>query len=594
MVAFIIVFSFPSVPCFASDLPFNGFVTYESIQGYDWGYDLDSWNGGVEGSGAKLSAFFNPDAIFYVTNEQISTTGIFNHLNDLPVDLNGRTFIVSCNGLNSSGTSGNIDLFVFPDGYDYVACCSDGGDYGTEPASSRVQFGFACKASQSLNVEYYSYNASNKTWFTNNNRQGSYSSSLGICTFSSLGKPFIMSSDFYCYSKDYKNWLDSYKNGDTWVSPHYTNNEFFDAILNRDYDGLKWNYSQLPFYNGSEIIVPDTSVVESNDNHLTLSNFNIQFCKPFDLNDIYSRAGGGYAAFTYDFDSWVNAHSSDYELNIITQIDVDGQSYTYPNVSSLDVSGVLVLPFSGLAPSYQWSNENLLFVEYPNKLFGNYKLGYIYSLTYQNYVSNAQRFLGSGRSNRLFFKGHNLQQDFDDIVSSQIEQLFTNVTHSNFKISFTVTMVDTVSGERSGSFVKTFDLLNGVYNVTSNTIQDNQNPFEYSDESPFLPIEDSGGGYGLSTNNQNQLVNFQFPSDIELFIDNGFKQFLAWYETSGDTAYVTNRFWSSMGIFEENPAIPLYRTYFGFLPEDFKAIIFGCAGIGIIGGAFCILRRRLH
>lgn len=353
----------------------------------------------------------------------------------------------------------------------------------------------------------------------------------------------------------------------------------------------------LPFYDGEKIVDPDdSSVSESNNNHLYLSNFDAGYCKPYHMEELY-RAGGGYLYFTYDFDSWINSHSDDYQLQVITQLNVDGTATTYNSVWPLDLQGCLVLPFNRLASSYQWSDENILFIEYEDEsLFSNYNRGYVYAINYLKYVDpNTQkgiRSMGNGRTRSFVSSNGSTHRLIGDDPAE--ENYFSgNSNHTQFLMSVTVRMVDNVSGDVSGSFTKTFNLLNGVSTVSNNQIRDNTNPYEPTSDDLYFPIQDSGGGYGYGGGN-NQLVNFQFPSDIELFIDNGFKQFLVWYETSADTAYATNRFWSSMGIFEGNPASELYKEYFGFLPDDFKTLIFSCAGIGIVGGAFCILRRRLH
>lgn len=354
----------------------------------------------------------------------------------------------------------------------------------------------------------------------------------------------------------------------------------------------------VPYYDGNDIIIPDQpddSVLETNSNHLYLSNFDAGYCKPYHMQELY-RAGGGYLYFTYDFDSWINSHSDDYQLQVITQLNVDGSAATYNSLWPLDLQGCLVLPFNRIASSYQWSDENILFIEYEDEaLFSNYNKGYVYAINYLKYVDpNTQkgiRSMGNGRTRTFISSGGSTHRLLGDDPGE--ENYFSgNSNHTQFLMSVTVRMVDNVSGEVSGSFTKTFNLLNGVSTVSNNQIRDNTNPYEPTSDDLYFPIQDSGGGYGYGGNNQ--LVNFQFPSDIELFIDNGFKQFLSWYETSADTAYATNRFWSSMGIFEGNPATDLYKEYFGFLPDDFKTLIFSCAGIGIVGGAFCILRRRLH
>lgn len=612
--ALIICLSIPSVPVLADDFIVPGIVTSDSLDGYDFGLPLDSWTGGVEGSGAALSNFIKPSDCFPYSNslfDQNNLTSALNKLSSLDIDLDNSYYMLTTNYGTLLTT---LDLYVIPmssDISDFIGMYQTYNGSSTGTGSNRCAMAFKSSDTTSTTYPFYHYYTAYSggvwsNWTTAQTQFGRFSVDNQNTIFyylfdGSVGYSYnLLYSNADFFFVNYLNWEKAYKDtNNNWVYPSYSFQQFcnFYFGLYSEYPkgSTGWfNLLNVPYYNGTEIVIPDTgSGEESNENHLFLKNFDIQFCKPYNLADVYSRAGGGYASFTYDFDSWINSHSSDYEIDIITQIDVDGNTYTYPNVRNLDVSGVLVLPFSGLAPSYPWSQENLLFVQYPNKIFGNYNLGYIYSLTYQKYVNNYNRFLGSGRSNRLFFKGFDIASDFDDVLGSQVEQLFSNITHTKFQISFTVTMVDTVSGERSGSYIKTFDLLNGVYNVTSNTIADNTNPFEYSDESPYLPVEDSGGGYLPSTNNNLVTNNINIPNDYTVTYRDGVNSFIDWYNQDSSVTGIQNTFWGSMGVFKGNPASELYSEYFGFLPDGFKSVIFGCAGIGIIGGALTVLRKRI-
>lgn len=566
-----IVLCFPSIQVMADNSEVLGFYTSDSVNGFFTG----TFNNFDRSVGA--SDFYK------LTNNDITTSDIeaFNNLEVTNVsDPNYCSFLVRDGNswyyyLMQFNTTENMIVY---NNNTFLFLCPYGNDYNLQ-----------------INFRYYIY------------QNGSWSAPAGLsCANTSTFRYFQIPANsasstlslLYTHNIDFVSDIGEYSGSSSGIS-RFT--DIWTEVYSNSNSFGYTNYcpSNLPFWDGSNIIDPVSPVGESNSNHLYLNDFNIGFCKPYHMENLYS-AGGGYCYFTYNFDSWVNSHSSDYEFQIITQLNVDGNTTTYNSIYGLDLQGCTVLPFKGLATGYNWNRENVLFVEYEDDiLFNNYNKGYVYCIGYDKYIQPSVQntlFRGGstgGRSTRTFVTSNGATHRLiGDNLSSEENYFNGESSHTQFLFTITVHLVDKVSGDVSGSFVKTFNLLTGVSNVTSNSIRDNTNPYQVSNDELELPVIDSGGGYGYGGNNQ--LVNFQFPSDIELFIDNGFKQFLSWYETSADTAYATNRFWSSMGIFEGNPATELYSEYFGFLPDDFKTLILSCAGIGIVGGAFCILRRRLH
>lgn len=382
------------------------------------------------------------------------------------------------------------------------------------------------------------------------------------------------------------------------ISNYFANiclNSLYTGVANTVTDFIMDGY--VPYFNGTEVIVPDIPTEdtdESNLNHLYLTNFDAGFCKPYHNEDLW-RSGGGYMYLKYNFDSWINSHISDYNLQIITQLDVDGTTTTYPTVRNLDAQGVSVFSFKEMASSFAWNDQNMLFLEYPDSLFGNYNIGYVYSLSSSQFIQTGfgPRAMGSGGRNRLFYsRSGSTRQLSGNETNEQIEEIFTGSSHSQFKISVIVRLVDVSTLEVSGSYVETFDLISGVSTVSNDQIRDNSNPYVPSD-SVYLPVDNSEGGYLVSGSGDVVNVYNMTPSEIKLTIDNGLEKFINWYNTSSEVGTTVNSFWASFGIFKNNPATELYTEYFGFLPSGFKTILLGAATIGIVGGVFSMLRRKL-
>lgn len=114
-----------------------------------------------------------------------------------------------------------------------------------------------------------------------------------------------------------------------------------------------FNHGNILYWNGDEYVDAGGTedIGETNENHLYLTNFDIGFCKPYHNEDLY-RAGGGYVYLKYNFDSWVNSHISDYNLQIITELNVNGNITSYPTVRNLDAQGISVFSFKEMASSF--------------------------------------------------------------------------------------------------------------------------------------------------------------------------------------------------------------------------------------------------
>lgn len=571
-----IVLCVPSVSILADNQAVQGFYTSDSVDGFFSGNYHDTFS-----RSSAASDFYK------LSNSDISISDIFA-FNSL--DVGNITDDNFCSFLVRDGSNWYYYVFEFNsiknmitynNGY-FVFFCPYGND-----------------TNQQLNFNYYvysdgSWSSAISSYCSVFNNQYRYYQIPAQTSSSTLSLLYIHNIEFVSHVGEF------YAQGGTAQGIYIFEDIWLDYF---DYSNQKQytNYcpSNLPLWNGYNIIDPDALVSENNTNHLYLTGCDAGFTKPLSLNNL-SSSGGGYVYFTYNFDDWINNHSGDYTLQCNSTFYINNFSTGSIVRRNLDVSGVSIFALSELGDFVDWQNLNTTFMGYPNQILtGNYIKGYVYSLTYNQFGILQERYAKAGAHTVGYWvvKFANMLPGVK-ITENNVnyQEYFNSVVPSRFDLKVSFKIIDNVSGEESGTYIKTFNMLTGVSNVVSNSIQDNENPYVPSDSDDLqLPsIGDGNNGYLIETGDNNQIVNLTTPDNIKLFIDNGFQNFLSWYETSADTAYATNRFWSSMGIFEDNPASELYSEYFGFLPDDFKTLIFSCAGIGIVGGAFCILRRRLH
>lgn len=591
-----IVLCLPSVTVFAdSDIRF---FTSESIEGF--------FSGTVGNSDIDRSTIASS---IYITPNSFITDNIIEAFNNFPVDpvnnnssplTSGVWFVCVNPGLNSMTLYWPLEVFNGVS-IDWV----NNPHFFTSFSSGEIVFitSFDSAPGTDCYMMRSTYNFTSNSWSSpygtsmqNFNILNDDNQVISYCRINSLYGTGLPSYLLSCsngfmglYSKDEYDYFESSTNS-------YHN--FVKSILLDNYSYTNYLPSNLPYYNGTEIIYPNGGVdlEESNENHLYLTNFDIGFCKPYHNEDLY-RAGGGYVYLKYNFDSWVNSHISDYNLQIITELNVNGDITSYPTVRNLDAQGISVFSFKEMASSFNWDNQNMLFLEYPNSLFGNYNIGYVYSLSANQYINSnfGARSLGGGaRSRRLFYSGHGSTVRLTgDESNSTIQDYFTGSSNTQFKISFIVRLVDVQSNEVSGSYVEQFDLISGVSTVSNDQIRDNTNPY-ISDTDIYVPVEGSDGGYEVVSSSDVVNVYNMTPSQIKLTIDNGLSEFVEWYNNAGSGEVATNYFWGTLvGTFKDNPATELYGEYFGFLPDSFKNLILACCGIGVVGGVFSILRHKL-
>lgn len=381
-----------------------------------------------------------------------------------------------------------------------------------------------------------------------------------------------------------------------------------DVLSNNNSEGYtNFHPDNLPYWNGTSIVDPDEETVESNLNHLYFNSCEVGFAEPYGVTN-FATYGGAYFYVKYKVDDWILDHINDYDLYFSSTGYVGSRQYNGSKRISLDADGCITIPFSDIFTTDGGVVSNGFVSAVSSKVVDQrfYKT-YLYSIAgekLQNFVDQQNTVSGSFSSawddlvhtvRETYFFVYNGPNDFSeviqDVVQSQIVSLST--VYKNYKINVNLYLVDN-NGNRSGSIGRLFDLYTGSDTSTDNQGLENQNPYidDSEDYLPDLPddtqqvIQTTGNGSSVNVYNMT-------PSEIKLIIDNGFERFVSWYNSDPSTAEVSTGFWNSFGIFRNNPAIDLYEEYFGFLPTGFKDIILGCATIGIVGGVFCAIRRKL-
>lgn len=370
-------------------------------------------------------------------------------------------------------------------------------------------------------------------------------------------------------------------------------------------------FEGLLLYNGSEIFDPNPGLdIETNANHMYFKSCDIGFAEPYGSNNFYNF-GGAYFYSKYTFDDWIMNHITDYTLRLDAQALVGDRQFSGSKTVRLDTDGAITIPFSDIFGSKLV--EGGIVSAVTNKFVdsGFYKT-YLYSVAnskLQDFASSLENsgslssswsdFLNGVKQGFLLVAtGVNSNDTFSSSVFNSVNAVVSPVLnqYTNYKIRVQVKLIDN-SGNESGAVARLFDLYSGYNNSVDNAGLVNDNPYNPDlpdDILPELPadvnsypvVNNGSGGYVV-----NNYINV--PNNIAITYRDGVNDFIDWFQGSDDQETLQNSFWSSFGIFKNNPVSDLYKEYFGFLPTGFKALIFSCASIGLIGGVVTVLRKRL-
>lgn len=364
-----------------------------------------------------------------------------------------------------------------------------------------------------------------------------------------------------------------------------------------------------PYFDGSGVVDP-APPEESNENHMYFNSADVGFCEPSGVSS-YSSFGGAYFYVKYNVDNWIKTHINDYDLYFSATGFVGDRQYNGSVRLSLDADGCICIPFSNIFTTDGGLVSNGFIAASTNKqIEQNFYKSYLYSVSSDKLPALLDKFNNVSDSSMSGAWDKLLDVTFGNWLFAYTQTGATNVIsnttlslvqdmvqyYSNYKIQVNFYLVDN-DDNRSGSIGRMFDLALGSDVSTDNEGLENQNPYVPTDEDleddDFLPVVPPSDQTVVTTGSGAVNVYNMTPSEIELTIQDGLDRFVSWYNTTPDTQLVQNRFWDSMGIFKGNPASELYEDYWGFLPDNFKNVILGCATIGIIGGACTILRKRL-
>lgn len=335
---------------------------------------------------------------------------------------------------------------------------------------------------------------------------------------------------------------------------------------------------------GVGVLVPE---YESNENHLYLKNIDAGFCKPYGISDL-SFAGGGYVYLQYSYDNWVNSHSSDYQLDIRTTVQLGQNFFNGMIKRSIDLQGLTVIDFKALTDNDNWTESGFLFVEFPETLYGNYKKGYVYSVPYPTFVDNRSRFLGNGR-NRLFLSpsgGRNGIEITNSSIGSALEESFNIQNYDVAYLSMDIRLIDS-EGNTSGSYIKRFNLKTGVGSVYDTSITNNQNPFEPDYDLPSIPDGTDSDNNAVTYPSNNSGITFTYyQGDTNVTIDYGGKELEEILE-SKTLPSLANLFQP----FRDNALVAATSDYIGILPDDLQNIMFTCGGVLMVFVVWRFIRR---
>lgn len=627
-ICMVVVLSFPSVPSLADTYQVPGICTQDAVSDYDFGLPLDNWSGGVEGSGYALSHFVKPSDCFPITNETYDSRNFNNLLSaidSIGIDINDYYYSLSTTyNANLYG----VTLYTIPKDSGYFSGADVFGIYSTYNGASTsagsngcaffVQSSEAPSDVTRLPITFYTSTFSNGNW-------SSWSSTTDYMSRSSVNNEgsifyYSFSGIGYCnnllYSNmdyfflNYAQWDKMYRdNNNNWVVPQMTGTVFANIYFGVNHEYPKgtegwFNLSNCPYYNGSEVITP-SSGEESNENHMYFNSCDFGFCEPYNVNN-FTNFGGSYFYVKYNVDNWVLNHIGEYKIEFHVDCYVGNEHFPFTTRVSLDPDLVLTIPFSYF-DGFNYGFSTYITDQKIDKSFLKTQLYCIKPEQYTNFYNklnsvqtteSLHNMLNELADNDYGFPFIFCYTDSDGttlIKDSILSTNFLNRLYYNnrFTITCNARLIDE-SGNESGWVSREFDLVRGSSISTNNDGLTNEDPFESDDENEeFLPSLPDNTGSGSVSGSSVVTVNNNMPGKLDVNIDNGFNQFMQTYNSSSEVQTAQNGFWGSFGLFKDNPATKLYSQYFGFLPEGFKEIILGGACIGIIGGAFAALRKKL-
>lgn len=332
--------------------------------------------------------------------------------------------------------------------------------------------------------------------------------------------------------------------------------------------------------------------VESNINHLYFKDVDIGFCSLRDAStSTLLNLGGSNLYIKYSYDNWVDEHISQYWVNVkfdVTQQPIGYDLYTYNGEfrNSANIDGFILKDLRSCASDSAWLERGIINVVYDDvRVKDNYVQNYLYGFPIHSFIENRGRYLHSGRGSRAFGVGSNSGQLAIEDLTSALTSTLENASYSRFLIRVTVNLVDAETGEKSGDFVKQFNLINGVSSVEDNSGLKNPNPYN-----PPSNVDDPS---------ENALVpdNNQFPSlitqnNITINADGTLSYDIAYDEVKKDVESVNpGDMGSYLAPIKDEGVSDFIWSYIDGMPTVLKTTFVGGAGILVFLGIYRFIRR---
>lgn len=310
--------------------------------------------------------------------------------------------------------------------------------------------------------------------------------------------------------------------------------EFVDNYV---YNTSTFYFDKRCFIDGTDLnrySVVDTDIVETISNHMYMLSCDVGFCGN-DTQGDFSNYNSSYVYLDYQLDKYALAHIDEYMLHMNYMLKVDNLQYTYDCVCPLSADGYYF--------------QSLKDIEFNTSVW-------------------------SGSCITAF----NID---GSIAGMKKRDLSLNSSeYKNVQLIVTFYLTGTTIGLSSGRFSKTFNLVTGVSQITSNGIIENPNPFENNSNSSNSIV--GGGVVSAITNspifNNNVNVTVEgdtINNDINNIIDND-------TTTKKDNDSFIGKFLGFFNLLENNAFLNVFSKIFEWLPTTVLDV-FKCA-IGIIAG----------
>lgn len=354
-----------------------------------------------------------------------------------------------------------------------------------------------------------------------------------------------------------------------------SNCNVYDAVeLVENYTDSTNYYFDVSAVNGTNLNVYSTAEQsESIKNHIYLTSCDIGFV----TTDSYlsgtqkSRFGQTSLYIDYGLDNYMINNLNQYNLNIVYTLSCDGVMYNRSDIFALNSNKCNIIGANifnnGCPDGYtrrNFTRFNCENIDFKKSAVGNKEFGNgIIVVPYLN----------------------------QDISQTEQNEIGTDYTPSSiYNLTISVQVVSKDGKYQSGTYKKTFDLLQGSANIVNDDITINQNPFLGESDGN---IDTGNSGYSSGSSSSSSVNNSTFTNNPTFTnnnnitiegdnINNDVNGYIDDNTSKDENEGFLDKFLGFFSILKNNKFVSILSSVFSWLPNDVFTVI--TSAIGIIAG----------